>query len=360
MSEALSDWTSIGENEFCGWLEKMDEAGGFSKRWFVLHGGCLTQYRQCPPGALRHEPKTGTGIAADICEIVDLREGFSFPGGAAYSDDSAPDRELQFHWQDRVFRLRASHAVLQQKWVKVLRDGLRTIPSSELMHQGRLQLVEPTGQTRDIWASVSKGAVWCSPSIASSNEGLAPQPEEPAENMWGSPVALQTRSIALDIPRPEALYKFFEIPQPEGTAEPAVPVATIEAQFELAVGKVSDLQAGFDANASAQSQNERTEFQFVHESKPYSFRTRTRQEQRDWLNVLRQEVSSAVEERDDPIHAVRPPAAAPPMLTTPCLPSPRPLILCMPGAAPGCRMTVCWHRVGAVAAGPTDGRSSAS
>ena len=94
----LADWQDAGENDFSGWLEKLDDdLSMFTNRWFVLHDGCLSVFQACPPGALRPAPNMGTGVAADICEIVDLRAGFSFPagdGGAYTGEAAAADREL--------------------------------------------------------------------------------------------------------------------------------------------------------------------------------------------------------------------------------------------------------------------------
>ena len=157
-----ANWPRQGEPDFSGWLDQLDDdAGTFEQRWLRLSEGCLRIFRRAPVGVL--PPACGpAGEAATIYEIAALRKGFKYGAGEVATDpelrDSTPDTELQFRWQDRCYRFRASHASLRDKWVAVLAGGLRSLPASALMQQGRVAMVGSDGVSKEVWASLTHTA----------------------------------------------------------------------------------------------------------------------------------------------------------------------------------------------------------
>eukprot|EP01048_Picozoa_sp_COSAG05_P019445 COSAG05_NODE_3047_length_2386_cov_12.635010_1_plen_306_part_00 len=259
------DWSMRPESTFSGWLDQLQPDGTFNKRWLRLDNGCLCIYHRAPVGCAPPCPALPGG-AALIHEIVNLGSRFRFSGGesAPLPDPDAPKAtfEIQFDWQDRTMRFRASHAQLQEKWITVLGAGLRSYATSSLMHQGRLTIVDAEGMARESWVSVThtpgrggmlRSSLWCSPTIAPNAEGLADTclgpdggvvppavskaghsaeqdlrggvkeawGEEdacdiPPPPQWGTPVALPSRNIELDIPSVDELLKLFDLPAMDG------------------------------------------------------------------------------------------------------------------------------------------------
>jgi len=311
-----ANWPRQGEPDFSGWLDQLDdEEGTFEQRWLRLSEGCLRIFRRAPVGVL--PPACGpAGEAATIYEIAALRKGFKYGAGEVATDpelrDSTPDTELQFRWQDRCYRFRASHASLRDKWVAVLAGGLRSLPASALMQQGRVAMVGSDGVSKEVWASLThtasekaavKSSLWCYPTLAAGAEGLSDaEAVPPADDvLWGQPAPLRSRTIALDIPTPEELYKAFDISAPK--PDPPAAVHTVESPIEVAMDGIREVQSGYDDAGRAFSLNEEAEFQMsMQVGETRRFRTRTRKEQDEWMAALRGELAAAVENRDDPVY----------------------------------------------------------
>lgn len=220
---------------------------------------------------------------------------------------------LQFKWQDRVYRFRLSHAALCDKWFAVLKEGVRSLRSSALMHQGRIAILDDDGVSKEVWGSLThapkpgsselQSTLWCYPTVAASCAGLSDvegQPPGTSDTIWGQPAALRSRVVELDIPSPEELCKAFAIVPLN--AEPPVPILTVDAPISVAMEGIREVQEGFDEAGRSYSINEPTEFQIAMQSgATRRFRTRTRKEQEDWMYTLRNELAAAKESRDDPV-----------------------------------------------------------
>jgi hypothetical protein len=311
-----TNWPKQAEAEFSGWLDYLDDEGGFSKRWLHLRDRCLRIFSAPPPGVAlpRCAPP---GEAAMIYEIADLRTGFKWAAGEVAADpellDCSKDCMLQFRWQDRFYRFRLSHAALCEKWMAVLKDSLRSLKSSALMHQGRVAMLDADGVSKEVWASLThtpkpgsqelQSSLWCYPTVAAGCVGLSDTEAEPpaaGDAMWGQPAPLRSRVVELDIPSPEELYKAFDIVPLKG--EPVAPILTVDAPIEVAMDGIREVQEGFDEAGHGFSINEPTEFQIAMQvGQTRRFRTRTRKEQEDWMYTVRNELVAAKESRDDPV-----------------------------------------------------------
>ena len=313
------NWPKQGEEEFTGWMDHLDDEGTFSKRWLRVADGCLRIFNAPPVGVLP-PPSAPAGEAAMIYEIADLRTGFKWGAGEVAADPEllacAKDCMLQFRWQDRVFRFRTSHGSLCEKWSAVLKEALRSLKSSALMHQGRVAMVGADGVSKEVWASLThtpkpgeaqevQSSLWCYPTVAPGSVGLSDTEAEPpaaaGDALWGQPAPLHSRAVELDIPSPEELYKAFDIVPP--TPEPPAPILTVESPVEVAMNGIREVQDGFDETGFGFSVNEATEFQIAMQAgETRRFRTRTRKEQEDWMHTVRGELAAAKESRDDPVH----------------------------------------------------------
>jgi hypothetical protein len=115
------NWSMRPETQFSGWLDYLEpESVSFCKRWLHYQAGCLRIFRRAPEGvgqsSQQQQRLPGPGEAALIHEICKLHSKFTFdddePRPEKDPDDpSAATLGIEFRWQGRMMRFRASHPV---------------------------------------------------------------------------------------------------------------------------------------------------------------------------------------------------------------------------------------------------------